>query len=73
MMIHMDPTNDSSPVIKRQFKLMDNPSQVLEVLQGILIIKEGVVSNNIMPGREGTDCGSSMSLQQQKKHILTLI
>lgn len=52
---------------------MDNPSQVLEVLQGILIIKEGVVSNNIMPGREGTDCGSSMSLQQQKKHILTLI
>ena len=50
MIMRTDPTNDSSPAIKRRFKPMDNPSNVLEVLQGVLIIKEGVVGNNVTTG-----------------------
>jgi len=50
MMMRTDPTNDSSPVIKRRFKPMDNPTLILEVLQGILLIKEGVVGNNVTKG-----------------------
>jgi hypothetical protein len=50
MMIRMDPTNDSSPVIKRHFKPMDNLTNVLEVLQGIQVIKDGVASNNVTTG-----------------------
>jgi hypothetical protein len=50
MMIRTDPTDNSSPVIKRRFKPLDNPLNVLEVLQGILIIKEGVTGNNVTTG-----------------------
>jgi hypothetical protein len=50
MMIRTDPTNDSSPIIKRRFKPLDNPENVLEVLQGILVIKEGVIGNNVTTG-----------------------
>ena len=50
MIMRTDPMNDSSPVIKQRFKPMDNPASVLEVLQGILIIKEGVVGNNVTTG-----------------------
>lgn len=50
MMIRTDPTDVSSPVIKKRFKPLDNPLQVLEVLQGILIIKEGVIGNNVTTG-----------------------
>jgi len=50
MMMHTDPTNDASPVIKRRFKPMDNPKHILEVLQGILVIKEGVIGNNVTTG-----------------------
>ena len=50
MMIRTDPTNDNSPVIKKRFKPLNNPSTVLEVLQGILVIKEGVVGNNVTTG-----------------------
>ena len=50
MVMRTDPSNDSSPVIKRRFKPMDNPASVLEVLQGILIIKEGVIGNNVTTG-----------------------
>ena len=50
MVIRTDPTNDSSPVIKRKFNPLDNPATVLEVLQGLLIIKEGVIGNNVTTG-----------------------
>jgi hypothetical protein len=33
MIMRTDPTNESSPVIKRKFKPLDNPSNVLDVLQ----------------------------------------
>jgi hypothetical protein len=36
MIMRTDPTNDTSPVIKRKFKLLDDSSNVLNVLQGIL-------------------------------------
>jgi hypothetical protein len=45
-----DPTNDASPIIKRKFKPLDNPSNVLDVLQGIRLIKEGVIGNNVTTG-----------------------
>jgi hypothetical protein len=45
-----DPTNDQSPVIRRRFKPLDNPRTVLELLQGIQIIKEGCVGNNVTTG-----------------------
>jgi hypothetical protein len=45
-----DPTNDMSPVTKRKFKPLDNPSNALNVLQGILLIKEGVSGNNVTTG-----------------------
>jgi hypothetical protein len=45
-----DPTNDQSPVIRRRFKPLDNPQTVLELLQGIQIIKEGCPGNNVMTG-----------------------
>jgi hypothetical protein len=47
MMMRTGPTNESSPVIKRKFKPLDNPSNVLDVPQGVLLIKEGVVGNNV--------------------------
>jgi hypothetical protein len=42
MIMRTDPTNELSPVIKRKFKPLNNPSNVLDVLQGVLLIKEGV-------------------------------
>jgi hypothetical protein len=50
LIIRTEPTNDASPVIKRKFKPLDNPSSVLEVLQGMLLIKEGVIGNNVTTG-----------------------
>jgi hypothetical protein len=47
MTMRTDPTKESSPVIKRKFKPLDNPSNVLDVLQGVLLIKEGAVGNNV--------------------------
>jgi hypothetical protein len=41
MTMRTDPMNESSPVIKRKFKPLDNPSNVLDVLQLVLLIKEG--------------------------------
>jgi hypothetical protein len=41
---------DLEPVIKRKFKLLDNPSSILDVLQGMLLIKEGVIGNNMTTG-----------------------
>jgi hypothetical protein len=41
MMMRTDRTNESSLVIKRKFKPLDNPSNVLDILQGVLLIKEG--------------------------------
>jgi hypothetical protein len=49
-MMRTDLTNESSPVIKRKFKPLDNPSNVLDVLQGVLLIKEGVIGNNVTTG-----------------------
>jgi hypothetical protein len=43
-----DQRNDH--VIKRKFKLLDDPSNVLDVLQGILLIKEGAIGNNVTAG-----------------------
>jgi hypothetical protein len=45
-----DPTNDQSPVIRRRFKPLNDPRTVLELLQGIQIIKEGWVGNNVTTG-----------------------
>jgi hypothetical protein len=45
MTMRTDATNESSPVIKRKFKPLDNPSNVLDVLQGVLLIKEGVIAS----------------------------
>ena len=50
MVIRTDPTNDSSPVIKRKFHPLNNPETILEVLEGILMIKQGVLGNNVTTG-----------------------
>ena len=50
MMTRADPTNDASPVIKRRFKPLDNPSTVLELVKGIHQIKEGVAGVNVTTG-----------------------
>ena len=42
--------NEQNPHIKRKFKPLDNPATVLEVLRGILVIKEGVNGNNVTTG-----------------------
>jgi hypothetical protein len=56
MIMRTDPTNESSPVIKRKFKPLDNPSNVLDVPQGVLLIKEGVVGNNVTTGPSQHRC-----------------
>ncbi len=56
MMMRTDPTNESSPVIKRKFKPLDNPSNVLDVLQGVLLIKEGAIGNNVTTGPSQHRC-----------------
>jgi hypothetical protein len=50
MVMRTDPTNDTSPIIKRKFKPLDNPAKVLELLQGIRNIKEGITGNNVTTG-----------------------
>ena len=50
MSLRTDPTNDSSPLIKRKFRPLDNPTKIIEVLQATLNIKQGVVGNNITTG-----------------------
>jgi hypothetical protein len=50
MVMRTDRTNESSPVIKGKFKPLDNPSNVLNVLQGVLLIEEGVIGNNVTAG-----------------------
>jgi hypothetical protein len=45
-----EPTNKTSPIIKRKFKPLDDPSNLIDVLQGILIIKEGVIENKVTTG-----------------------
>jgi hypothetical protein len=56
MIMRTDLTNESSPVIKRKFKPLDNPSNVLNVLQGVLLIKEGAVGNNVATGPSQHRC-----------------
>ena len=50
MEVRTEPLNEASPRIKRKFRPLDNPSSVLEVLRGILVIKEGVAGNNVTTG-----------------------
>ena len=50
MNVRTDPTNEASPIIRRKFKPLDNPETILEVLQGILVIKEGVIGDNVTTG-----------------------
>ena len=50
MTLRTEPTNENSPVIKQKFKPLDNPTRVLEVLQGLAVIKAGVIGNNVTTG-----------------------
>ena len=51
MVMRTNPTNDTSPIIKRKFKPLDNnPAKLITLLQGINLIKEGVTGNNITTG-----------------------
>lgn len=50
MIIRTDPANEASPVIKRKFKPLDNPARVLDLLQGIRTVKEGIAGNNVTTG-----------------------
>ena len=45
-----NPTDDSSPLIKRKFIPLDNPATILEVLKATLNIKAGVRGNNVTTG-----------------------
>jgi hypothetical protein len=71
-----DPTNQSSPVIKRKFKPLDNPSNVLDVLQGVLLIKDGVIGNNVATGpsqhRCWRGCLTGTALDKFNKHTLAV-
>jgi hypothetical protein len=44
MAYRTDPANASLPIIKLKFKPLDNPKQLLTVLQGILVIKHRELS-----------------------------
>jgi hypothetical protein len=50
MIYRTDPTNEHSPVIKLKFKPLDNPKDLITVLAGILVIKQGIVGNNVTTG-----------------------
>jgi hypothetical protein len=50
MVMRTDPTNEASPIIERKFKPLDDPSNVLDVLQGTFLIKEGVIGNDVTAG-----------------------
>jgi hypothetical protein len=72
-----DPTNESSPVIKRKFKPLDNPSNVLDVLQGVLLtIKEGAIRNNVATGplqhRFWRRCLTGTALDKFNEHTLAV-
>jgi hypothetical protein len=76
MIMRTDPTNESSPVIKRKFKPLDNPSNVLDVLQGVLLIKEGVIGNNVTTGplqcRHWRGCLAGTALDKFNEHTLAV-
>jgi hypothetical protein len=76
MMMRTDPTNESSPVIKRKFKPLDNPSNVLDVLQGVLLIKEGAIRNNVATGpsqhRHWRGCLAGTALDKFNEHALAV-
>jgi hypothetical protein len=71
-----DPTNESSPVTQRKLKQLDNPSNVLDVLQAVLLIKEGVVGNNVTTGplQPGCWCGclTGTGLDKFNEHALAV-
>ena len=50
MTVRVNPADDSSPLLKRKFIPLDNPSTVLEVLQATANIKVGVKGNNVTTG-----------------------
>ena len=50
MTTRTEPTNPNSPTIKNKFKPLNNPSKLITVLQGILIIKKGCSGNNVTTG-----------------------
>jgi hypothetical protein len=50
MVYRTDPTNDHSPIIKLKFKPLNNPKTLIQVLQGILVIKQGIIGNNVTTG-----------------------
>jgi hypothetical protein len=76
MIMRTDPTNESSPVIKRKFKPLDDPSNVLGVLQGVLLIKEGAVGNNVATGplqhRCWRGCLAGTALDKFNEHALAV-
>jgi hypothetical protein len=76
IMMRTDPTNESSRVIKRKFKPLDNPSNVLDVLQGVLLIKEGVIRNNVTTGpsqhRHWRGCLAGTALDKFNEHALAV-
>jgi hypothetical protein len=48
--IRTDPTNEESPRITRRIKVLDNPTNVLEVLKTRQAIREGLTGNAITTG-----------------------
>jgi hypothetical protein len=76
MTMRTDPTNELSPVIKGKFKPLDNPSNVLDVLQGVLLIKEGVIGNNVTTGplqhRCWRGCLAGTALHKFNEHTLAV-
>jgi hypothetical protein len=76
MTMRTGPTIESSPVIKRKFKPLDNPSNVLGVLQGVLLIKEGVIGNNVATGpsqhRHWRGCLAGTALDKFNEHALAV-
>jgi hypothetical protein len=72
MAMRTDPTNESSPVIKQKFKPLDNP----EVLQGVLLIKEGVIGNNVTTGplqhQHWRGCLTGTALGKFNEHSLAV-
>jgi hypothetical protein len=76
MIMRTDPTKELSPVIKRKFKPLDNPSNVLDVLQGVLLIKEGAIGNNVTTGpsqhRHWRGCLTETVLDKFNEHALAV-
>ena len=61
MTVRVNPADDSSPLLKRKFIPLDNPSTVLEVLQATANIKVGVKGNNVTTGQTSTHTGEDAS------------